>query len=114
MVDNNNIFKPGENCWVSSKANFVAPLIDCGNYYKALHSAIVKAKHSIFIIGWDIDSRIRLLRGDDEANSEAPSVVSDLLAWKAENNPDLNIYLLRWDSSLAFFSKREMLSLIHI
>ncbi|MFY0668928.1 MAG: VTT domain-containing protein [Alteromonas stellipolaris] len=108
MVDNNNIFKPGENCWVSSKANFVAPLIDCGNYYKALHSAVVKAKHSIFIIGWDIDSRIRLLRGDDEANSEAPSVVSDLLAWKAENNPDLNIYLLRWDSSLAFFSKREM------
>ena len=58
MVDNNNIFKPGENCWVSSKANFVAPLIDCGNYYKALHSAIVKAKHSIFIIGWDIDSLI--------------------------------------------------------
>lgn len=108
MVDKNNIFNPGENCWVSNKARFVAPLIDCGNYYKALHSAITKAKHSIFIVGWDIDSRIRLLRGEDEKNSEAPSIVSDLLRWKAENNPELNIYLLRWDSSLAFFSKREM------
>ncbi|QPG06122.1 VTT domain-containing protein [Salinimonas marina] len=108
MSNSNSIFQQGENCWVSSKASFAAPLIDCANYYKALHSSIVKAKHSIFIVGWDIDSRIRLIRGEDEANSEAPSVISDLLAWKAEQNPELNIYLLRWDSSLAFFAQREM------
>lgn len=104
----NNIFTPGENCWVSSEARYVTPLIDCANYYKALHNAISKAQHSIFIVGWDIDSRIRLLRGKDEENAEAPSVVSDLLAWKAEQNPDIKIYLLRWDSSLAFFAQREM------
>ena len=86
----------------------MSPLIDCANYYKALHSAIVNAKHSIFIVGWDIDSRIRLLRGDEEQASEAPSVISDLLTWKAENNPNIKIYLLRWDSSLAFFAQREM------
>ncbi len=103
-----SIFQQGENCWVSSKASYAAPLIDCANYYKALHSSIVKAKHSIFIVGWDIDSRIRLIRGEDEENSEAPSVISELLAWKAEQNPDLKIYLLRWDSSLAFFAQREM------
>lgn len=103
-----SIFQQGENCWVSSKASYAAPLIDCANYYKALHSSIVKAKHSIFIVGWDIDSRIRLIRGEDEANSEAPSVISELLAWKAEQNPELKIYLLRWDSSLAFFAQREM------
>ena len=108
MTSHNNIFEPGENCWVKSNATFAAPLIDCGNYYKALHSAIVKAKHSIFIVGWDIDSRIRLLRGEDEEQSEAPSRISDLLKWKAEQNPDMKIYLLRWDSSLAFFAQREM------
>ncbi|WP_394223766.1 VTT domain-containing protein [Alteromonas gracilis] len=108
MQSNKSIFQPGQNCWVASKARFSTPLIDCANYYKALHSAIVKARHSIFIVGWDIDSRIRLLRGDDEANSEAPSVISDLLKWKAEQNPDIKIYLLRWDSSLAFFAQREM------
>ena len=108
MQSGKSVFQPGQNCWVESKARFSTPLIDCGNYYKALHSSIVKAKHSIFIVGWDIDSRIRLLRGDDEANSEAPSVISDLLKWKAEQNPDIKIYLLRWDSSLAFFAQREM------
>ena len=108
MTSSNNIFQPGENCWVESQARFSTPLIDCANYYKALHSAIVKASHSIFIVGWDIDSRIRLLRGKDEQQSEAPSVISDLLKWKAEQNPDIKIYLLRWDSSLAFFAQREM------
>lgn len=108
MSESASIFQQGENCWVSSKASYAAPLIDCANYYKALHSSIVKAKHSIFIVGWDIDSRIRLLHGEDEAQSEAPSVISELLAWKAEKNPDLRVYLLRWDSSLAFFSLREM------
>lgn len=108
MTSSNNIFQPGENCWVESKARFSTPLIDCANYYKALHSAIVKASHSIFIVGWDIDSRIRLLRGKDEQQSEAPSVISDLLKWKAEQNPEIKIYLLRWDSSLAFFAQREM------
>lgn len=108
MSKSASIFQQGENCWVSSKASYAAPLIDCANYYKALHSSIVKAKHSIFIVGWDIDSRIRLLHGEDEAQSDAPSVISELLAWKAEENPDLRVYLLRWDSSLAFFSLREM------
>lgn len=108
MTSQNNIFEPGENCWVESNATFATPLIDCANYYKALHSSIVKAKHSIFIVGWDIDSRIRLIRGEDEAQSSAPSVISDLLKWKAEQTPDIQIYLLRWDSSLAFFAQREL------
>lgn len=108
MSTTQSIFKQGENCWATSAASYAAPLIDCGNYYKALHSSIVKAKHSIFIVGWDIDSRIRLLRGEDDIRSDAPSVVSDLLAWKAKQSPDIRIYLLRWDSSLAFFAQREM------
>ncbi|AEE24662.1 SNARE associated Golgi protein-like protein [Glaciecola sp. 4H-3-7+YE-5] len=102
------LFKENENCWKTSQATHATPLIDGENYYRALHSAICKAKHSIFIVGWDIDSRIRLLRGEEEKNASAPSVISELLKWKAEQHQDIKIYLLRWDSSLAFFSQREM------
>ena len=108
MDSKSSIFQAGKNCWHSSQADFARPLIDAAEYYQALHSSICKAKHSIFIVGWDIDSRIRLLRGEAEEASEAPSIISDLLAWKAKQNPDIKIYLLRWDSSLAFFSQREM------
>lgn len=103
------MFKPGRNCWRSNTAEYATPLVDGENFYLAVHQAISKAKHSIFIIGWDIDSRIPLLQGEEERKSPWPSVISELLASKARDNPRLNVYLLRWDSSLAFFSKRELL-----
>ncbi|GAA3947665.1 hypothetical protein GCM10022278_03590 [Allohahella marinimesophila] len=49
-----------------------------------------------------------MLRGDEEQASDLPSVVSDLLAKCAQDNPDLQVYLLRWDSSLAFLGMREL------
>jgi phospholipase D1/2 len=103
------VFNPGDNCWRTSEAAFATLLIDCDDFYRALHQAIRKAQHSIFVVGWDIDSRIRLLRGDEERNSSFPSVISELLAKKARKNPHLKVYLLRWDSSLAFFKTRELL-----
>lgn len=103
------LFKPGHNCWRTSEAEFASVLVDCESFYRAIHDAVSRAKHSIFIVGWDIDSRVRLLHGEAERHSRLPSVISELLAAKAKQNPRLNVYLLRWDSSLAFFSKRELL-----
>ncbi len=86
------------------------PLIDCANFYRALHKAICQAQRSIFIVGWELDSTVRLLRGEDEKATEIPSIASELLAWKAAKNPQLKIYLLRWDSSLAFIDDRELMA----
>ncbi|NVK56049.1 MAG: VTT domain-containing protein [Alteromonadaceae bacterium] len=105
------IFNTETNCWQETHANFATPLIDCANYYRALHSSICKAEKEIIIIGWDIDSRIRLLHGEEEEQSEAPSRIGELIKWKAEQNPELKVYLLRWDSSFAFFDQREMWAL---
>ena len=110
-MNKQNIFEPGKNCWQETQACYSSPLIDCANYYRALHSSICKAEKQIIIVGWDIDSRIRLLHGEEEEQSEAPSRIGDLIRWKAEQNPDLKIYLLRWDSSFAFFDQREMWAL---
>ncbi len=59
------ILQPGYNCWRAEKAAYASVIVDVANYYRALHSPILKAKHSIFIIGWDIDSRIELIGGED-------------------------------------------------
>jgi len=108
MTSKTTVYQPEENCTAVSTARFAAPVVDCANYYRALHQAISKAQKSIFIVGWDIDSRIRLLRGDEEKQQKLPSVISDLIAHKAKENPELKVYLLRWDSSLAFFGMREV------
>ena len=107
---NSPFFVPGYNCWQTSRINHAAMLIDCANFYRALHESISKAHHSIFILGWEIDSSVRLIRGDEERRSRIPSTIVDLLAWKANQNPKLSIYLLRWDSSVAFITERELMT----
>lgn len=103
-----NFFQPGRNCWRNNHLNNAAMLIDCANFYRAIHDAIGKAQHSIFILGWEIDSGIQLLHGEEARQAKLPSLVLDLLAAKASENPQLQIYLLRWDSSVVFLGDREL------
>ncbi len=109
-ADIKNLLKPGYNCWRTSRASQASMVVDCANYYRALHQAICNAKHSIFVLGWDIDSRIELLRGEDAEKASAPVNFFELIQWKARQNPDLMIYLNRWQFSLFFASQREGLS----
>lgn len=111
MSENNDrdLFQLGTNCIASSKASHAAIAIDCANYYQALYEAIVNARHSIFIVGWDIDSRIKLLRGNHIRTDDIPHRLFDLIQWKARENPQVQIYLNRWDFSLFMARDRELL-----
>lgn len=102
-----SIFKTGRNCWRVRKAAFAAPVIDCSNYYRAVHQAICNARHTLFIVGWDIDSRIELLRGKDAEATECPNTLYELLKWKSEITPNLKIYLNRWNYSIFLAAERE-------
>ena len=39
-------------------------LVDGEAYFTALRQAILNAQQTIFILGWDIDSRMKLVPGD--------------------------------------------------
>ena len=107
-MNQDDLLKTGANCWRAETATHAAMVVDCANYYRALHSAICKAKHSIFILGWDIDSRIELLRGKDAEEAGCPSVFFDLIQWKARQSPDVMIYLNRWNYSIAALPSRSI------
>lgn len=107
MVENIDLFKTGRNCWKTCNADHAALLIDSSNYYGALYESICRAQRSIFVLGWDIDSRIRLRRGKDAKDAAEPVTFFDLICAKAHDNPDLQIYLNRWDYSVFFMSQRE-------
>jgi hypothetical protein len=53
---------PGRNCWRVERAQRLAFIIDGAEYFAAVRSAVSQAKRSVFIVGWDFDSRIRLAR----------------------------------------------------
>lgn len=93
------VLRPGETCWRIAHADRVAVIIDAAAYYSHLKAAILRARHSILLIGWDFDPRVELERGDSIA-ADAPNRIGHLLDHVIGRNSGLRVYVLRWD--LAF------------
>jgi phosphatidylserine/phosphatidylglycerophosphate/cardiolipin synthase-like enzyme/uncharacterized membrane protein YdjX (TVP38/TMEM64 family) len=101
-------FRPGVNCWRCVPASKVAFLIDGENYFTTLHEAMQLARRSIYVVGWDIDSRMRLLR--DGRPGALPVELSDLIDGLVSRRPELEVRILTWDSSWLFAFEREWLT----
>lgn len=102
------LLKPGHNCWQTVHADRVALLIDGENYFGAFHQALQKARHSVYILAWDIDSRMRLIRKQDKP-SDWPEELGLFISEVLKRNPDLNIYILNWDWAMVYTMEREWL-----
>jgi phospholipase D1/2 len=55
------ILRRGRNCWRIAHAERVAFLIDGADYFAAFAAAAEWVQESIFIVGWDVDSRVCLV-----------------------------------------------------
>jgi hypothetical protein len=80
-----DVFRPGHNCWRVEWAGRVAFLIDGEAYFRAFHAAVGLAQRSILIVGWDIDSRTRLVR--DALPDDVPVTLFDCLAAAVTRHP---------------------------
>ncbi|HET8807465.1 MAG TPA: VTT domain-containing protein, partial [Methylophaga sp.] len=101
------IIQPGKNCWQTARAQRAKLLIDGENYYPAIHQAIQNAQHDVLILAWDIDSRMRLIRSDDD--NQQPQEFGQLLCKMFAQKPDLNVYILNWDWAMLYSFEREWL-----
>jgi len=91
------LLEPGRNCWRAEMASRVSVIIDADDYYRAARQAMLTAKKQILLIGWDFDARILLTRDDPPDHPDAPREVGDFITWLTRRNPDLDVYILRWD-----------------
>jgi phospholipase D1/2 len=101
------MLEPGRNCWRLEQAQRVAFLVDGAAYFSAVRSAAAKAVQSIFIVGWDIDSRMRLV--PEGANDGLPEPLGDFLNALAKRSRKLRIYILNWDYAMLYAADREVL-----
>jgi phosphatidylserine/phosphatidylglycerophosphate/cardiolipin synthase-like enzyme len=101
------ILQPGRNCWRVEHAGRVAFLIDGAAYFAAFRAAAARARRSIFIIGWDIDSRVALLPG--QPPDDLPVTLGQFLNELTRNRSGLNIYVLTWDFAMLYALDREIL-----
>jgi len=91
-----NLLEPGRNCWRLEKAEKFSVIIDAEDYFLAARDAMLQAKKSIIIVGWDFDARIRLCHtGEDR---DAPDTLGSFVLWLVEREPQLEIRLLQWNS----------------
>ena len=101
------VLQPGRNCDPLATADRFALLIDGASYYAALAESIGRARRSVFILGWDLDSRVRLSPGAAVAGEELLPPLREFLPAVADANPGLDIYVLTWDFPLLFANVRD-------
>lgn len=95
MIDTRqgSLLRPGENCWRVAQADRFAFIVDAADYFVVARQAMLAARKSILLVGWDFDPRISLGKHEDEG----PAQLGDFLIWLANRSPELEIRLLRWD-----------------
>jgi phosphatidylserine/phosphatidylglycerophosphate/cardiolipin synthase-like enzyme len=99
------VLEPNLNCCPLARANRFALLVDGEIYYAALAQSIAQAKHTVALVGWDLDSRAQLGPGGGPGELMPP--LRDFLPMVADANPDLNIYILTWDFPLLLANVRD-------
>lgn len=82
-------------------------LVDADAYFRAARDAMRVARRSIFILSWDIDSRVRLVPSG--ANDGYPEPLADFLQALLAERRDLEVWLLNWDFVLLYAMEREWL-----
>src|SRR5262245_51941437 len=86
-----HIFRPGRNAWRVAKAERATVLIDAANYFGALRKAMLAARHSITIIGWDVDSRTPLVGPSGEPDEGLPRELGPFLVALVQRRSELKI-----------------------
>jgi phosphatidylserine/phosphatidylglycerophosphate/cardiolipin synthase-like enzyme/uncharacterized membrane protein YdjX (TVP38/TMEM64 family) len=102
-----SLLTPGRNCWRIERADKVALLVDGVEYFGAVRSALANARHSIYILGWDIDSRMRLC--PDGAKDGLPEPLGEFLDAIVARRRTLHGYVLSWDFAMLYAMEREWL-----
>ena len=92
---------PNEEC---SEARL---LVDARDYYRAFYLSAQRAENSLFIAGWQFDSEVELLRGNDRDAVNSPVRFIEFLNHLCEEKESLNIYILAWDYSAIYAVERE-------
>lgn len=104
--DPRQLLFPGDTCWRLARADRVAFLIDAAAYFSAFKAAALRARRSIIIVGWDVDSRVRLEPDRDDV--PAPDELGEFLDHLVSNRSGLHVHVLAWNFPIVFAGDREL------
>jgi phospholipase D1/2 len=86
-----------------------AVVVDARAYYRAFYRAAAQAERYVLLAGWQFDTDVTLLRGEDARDAPLPLTFLPFLEALCQQRPELRIYILAWDYSLVYALEREWL-----
>jgi phosphatidylserine/phosphatidylglycerophosphate/cardiolipin synthase-like enzyme/uncharacterized membrane protein YdjX (TVP38/TMEM64 family) len=105
------ILAPGRNCWRMENATRAAFLVDGEEFFGAVRSALARARHSFFILGWDVDSRMKLA---PDADDGLPQELGPFLHAIVGARKGLHGHVLAWDYAMLYALEREWWSAVRL
>jgi phospholipase D1/2 len=105
-------FIPGHNVWRVDRAERFRCVQDGAEYFRLAREAMLAARRSIFLLGWDIAATTDLLPG--ETPGDAPTRFDELLAFIIRRRPELQCYILIWDYASLYSLERDPLSRLRL
>lgn len=99
------ILEAGRNCWRIESAERASFLVDGDAYFHAFRQAATEARDSLFILGWDFDSRIRMLV--DREPDGFPDRLGEFLHRLLIRRRTLHVHVLTWDFHMIYWNERE-------
>jgi phosphatidylserine/phosphatidylglycerophosphate/cardiolipin synthase-like enzyme/uncharacterized membrane protein YdjX (TVP38/TMEM64 family) len=100
------LLAPGRNVWRVAHADTAHVLVDAADYFGVLRQALLSARRRAVIIGWDLDSRTRLV-GAEPPDDGLPEDLGAFLAALVTRTPSLSVRILVWKSPLPYALERE-------
>ena len=88
----------GPGVWRTERANRFTPLMENDAYFRALESALQKAKRSIVVLGWQFDPRTHL--DVETRHGDKTAEIGHQLRMLVKHRPELDVRLLIWRSPL--------------
>ena len=96
--------------WRYAKATRAHVVIDAANYFELARDTMCNARQSIFLIGWDFDTRIRLAGGRPGWNlsrhKHHPARLGAFIVWLVRRSPGLHVKVLIWNFGAVKFVLR--------
>jgi phospholipase D1/2 len=99
------ILQPGRNCWRLERAGRFSSIQDAADYFRLVRQALLAARETVFILGWDTTATVDLDPGAPPDG--APTRLDRLLRHVARRRPRLRCYILTWDYGSLYTLERD-------
>lgn len=107
MLQTSSFLIPGQTVWRRCETSRLAVLNDAAEYFGALRDTLLLAEWQVYIIGWDIHSKTRLVGPSGRAADGLPIELGAFLSELLKVKPMLRINILIWDFAALYAVERE-------